>query len=302
MIQQCPDFCTLTLFSSQQPSYYSKVSQKQLAQSRQRANERLPGPVEEERIVVYPPPPADSGHASASSSDARKPEAISLAAHSEGLQTVISHLEKEVEVLNRDYIHYLDHADRETSESKAQLQKTLTSILRSIESKTKSISQLKQHQEAVQGNHGVRLYGAATAASKNSSRAPSAKRTGAVAIVTKRPSSTSSSRSTSVARKGSRAPSTKKRVSIAPVAASSTSTDLTDRHAHHQHGTQTSTPRKSTYDVDSATPALGYMSPNAQQVLEKKIKSMRLLGQFKEMFSPTSAEEDGQAARRFGSD
>lgn len=94
-----------------------------------------------------------------------------------------------------------------------------------------------------------------------------------------------------------KAPSVKKRVVV-----SSSSTDLADRHAHHQHGAQAATPMRPRYDADASIglPQHGFLSPNSQRLLEKKIKSMRLLGQFREMFD--GEDGDGDAARRFGSD
>ena len=130
---------------SKQPSYYSKVAAKQVAQQRRRASQGGANymTVEEERIIVQPPTPHVSTFSESSSDAPSHLEPISLAAHSVGLATVIQHLEGEVEQLNRDYIYHLEHTRRDGEIEKQMLHKKLQSILKAIEKKNKQIDLLK---------------------------------------------------------------------------------------------------------------------------------------------------------------
>ena len=154
----------------------------------------------------------------------------------------------------------------------------------------------------MEGSHGVRLYSASTVASRSGRSSVSHKASVPHTLV---PSSLSSARrSSSAARRGR--PSSSLSSSRPATAVGSSSTDLTDRHAHHQHGTQSSTPVRSrgglAVDADAPLPQFGFLSPNSQRLLHKKMQSMRLLGQFKEMFGAEGGAGEGEAARRFGSD
>ena len=53
-------------------------------------------------------------------------------------------------------------------------------------------------------------------------------------------------------------------------------------------------------DLNMAHIPQGFASPNSQRLLEKKIKSMRLLGEFKDLMG--NGEGEGEALKRFGSD
>lgn len=319
---------------SKQPAYYSKVAARQVALQRKRmsggggggsavasSSSRVESDDERSGMLVYPPAPASSSSESA-------PGPVSLSSHSQGLSTVLLGLESEIESLNRDYIFHLDHSRREKDEDKLALQSKLQSILKAIEKKTKQIEALKQHQEAVLGSHSgggggagssssSRLHAASTASSRGN-RASSAikpqpssthvplSNSGKAPAATKRRGSVSRKAGTATGTAASSKASSR-RGSSAGLSGGRDPTDLTDRHAHHQHGTQSSTPLRRrgagglTIDSDdedalgAPLPQFGFLSPNSQRLLHKKMQSMRLLGQFQSMFEP-------EAARRFGAD
>ena len=301
---------------SKQPAYYSKVAARQVAQQRKRlsgggstaasGSSRAESDDEHSSMLVYPPAPRGGTGSEA-------PGPVSLVSHSIGLNTVLQGLESEIEALNRDYIFHLDHSRRDKDEDKQALQSKLQTILKSIEKKTKQVETLKQHQEAVMGSHGAggcRPYSASTASSRgNRAAVPKPQPSSTHVPLSKAPATAAAKRRGSVSRKDSTTASSKassRRGSSAGLSSARDPTDLTDRHAHHQHGTQTSTPLRRragglTIDSDddealgAPLPQFGFLSPNSQRLLHKKMQSMRLLGQFQSMFEP-------EAAKRFGAD
>jgi uncharacterized protein YaaR (DUF327 family) len=340
---------------SKQPAYYTRLAQRQVAQAAKRKaagagdDERVvypPLPAHGQHSVSFAG--VDSGSAdesSSSESTATHGAAVSLSAHQGGLRVVIAHLEAEVEALNRDYVFHLDqardHGAGNRTDESGTLDKKLQTILRQIETSNKKIEALRSHLDSLEGGSGQgqsqvgsRLYSASTAASRSgraSSSATPAVHKASVPLTLvpagAGPRATplgatahSSVRRASLSRKApapAAASSIKKKRPSTASAGPSSSTDLTDRHAHHQHGTQSGTPRRARAglrlggdddedgggDASGGLPHFGFLSPNSQRLLHKKMQSMRLLGQFKAMFD--ESEHDGQhgdAAKRFGAD
>jgi len=309
-----------------QPAYYSKVAEMALAARRRR--EQGATPADDDRYIVHPPHPTTSAAKAALSSSSPSP--VPLTAHSTALHTVIAQLESEVEKLNEKYISMLDSERMRASsrEERKELETQLNEIIRQTENKNKQINMLRQHEESLQTKHTTRSYAAPTVSSTRATRrgtsTPAVIRAGSIV----RPASARSLATVSVPsssrRSSSRRPSTALTTTMSSSSRKSetiyiddaTDTDLTNRHAHHQHGTQTSTPKKrrsaspvSPYSSLSNAPTLSlppgiYSSPNSQRALQRKIQSMRLLNEYKEMYDSDSGDpetSEGKLLKRFGS-